>query len=279
MLVRIFTEFRGLWDEIVVVFANTGQEDERTLEYVRDVAAQWNIPVVWVEAVVDPKRGRGHATTHRIVTFETASRKGQPFLEVIKKYGISNNQYPHCTRELKERPMWSYLESIGWEPDSHDTAVGMRFDEMDRMSPSWMARGVFYPLIDLRVTKADVLAWDRAAPVRLGLPEHRGNCVWCWKKSLRKLATVALEDPAAFDFPAAMERDYKDAGAGAGDRRFFRNRLLTSDIFTLARDPNFQPFVDGFAWQSDEMDSGMACGDGCEIGTDGPTEVPKEDVA
>lgn len=271
MTVLLLTEYRHLWEEVVVIFANTGQEDEKTLEYVRDFSAHYKIPVVWVEAVVDPKPRR--ATTHRVVTFETASRKGEPFERVIEKYGLPNTQFPHCTRELKERPMWSYLDSLGWDFTNCETAIGLRADEIDRISPSWMARGVFYPLVDLRRVKADVLGWELAQPVRLGIPEHFGNCRWCWKKSFRKLGTVTLEEPTAFDFPARMELIHKDSGAGDGDRRFFRGRKTTADIFTLARDPGFEPFVDGFPWKDEELDTGMSCGEGCDIGTDGPNEV------
>jgi len=39
-----------------------------------------------------------------LVTFETASRNGEPFEEMIQKYGITNMQSPQCTRNLKGLP-------------------------------------------------------------------------------------------------------------------------------------------------------------------------------
>ena len=190
---------------------------------------------------------------------------------MIEKYGIPNNQYPHCTRELKQQPITSYLRSIGWDAGSYNTAIGIRADEIDRISPKSVREiGAIYPLIDLGVCKEDVLAWELTQPVRLGIPEHWGNCVTCWKKSFRKLATLAREVPGAYDFFADMEKRHKDSGRGDGDRRFFRGRKTTGDIMAMAADPTLEPFVDGFPFRDEILDLGAACGESCEVGTDGP---------
>lgn len=218
---------------------------------------------------MSPKIGDGSG--HRIVDYGTASRKGEPFERVIEKYGIPNNQYPHCTRELKQQPITSYLRSIGWDAGSYNTAIGIRADEIDRISPKSVREiGAIYPLIDLGVCKEDVLAWELTQPVRLGIPEHWGNCVTCWKKSFRKLATLAREVPGAYDFFADMEKRHKDSGRGDGDRRFFRGRKTTGDIMAMAADPTLEPFVDGFPFRDEILDLGAACGESCEVGTDGP---------
>ena len=264
---RLLTEHRHEWDKIVVGFANTGQEHEKTLEYVNACDKHYGFNVVWLEAVVDPEKGKG--TRHRIVSYGKHSTRGEPFEEVIAKYGLPNNQYPHCTRETKLQPIGSYLRSIGWNNGDFNVAIGIRYDELDRISPKTMEDGGIYPLITLKVTKRDVLAWEMAQPVRLGLPEHLGNCTWCWKKSFRKLATLSLEEPEVFDFPRRMEATHKDSGAGLGDRRFFRGRKTVDDIFAMAREPGFQPFVDSFPYDNTEMDMGAACGESCEVGTDG----------
>lgn len=267
----LLSEYRHLWDEIIVGFANTGHEHPKTLEYVDKCDRHYGFGVVWLEAEVNPEVGLGG--TFRQVTFETAARSGKPFEDVIEKYGIPNNQYPHCTRELKEQPITTYLRSRGWDAGTYNTAIGIRADEMDRISPKWIRKaGAIYPLIDLGIRKEDVLAWELAQPVRLGIPEHWGNCVWCWKKSFRKLATVAREIPGAFDFAARMERDHKDTGRGDGDRRFFRGRKTTNDILAMAADPALEPFVDGFPFKDETLDLGAACGESCEVMTDGPEE-------
>jgi hypothetical protein len=268
-IMTVLVAVHAMWKEVVIVFANTGLEHERTLEYVQAIARAYGFDVVWVEAEIDPRPGFG--VRHRVVSFETASRKGEPFEAAVKKHGLPNSQFPHCTRETKTRVITSYLRSIGWEAGTYNVAIGIRRDEMDRLSPSQMEAGAIYPLIDKRTNKVDVVLWDRTeAAVSLGIPEHWGNCVTCWKKSFRKLATVALELPDSFRFFSHLELAYPDNGAGFGDRRIFRERKTTDDIFELARSPGFIPFVDDGRFEAQtELDMGMACGESCEIGTDG----------
>lgn len=253
------------WDEVVVLFANTGLEDPKTLEYVDACDRHYGFRVVWLEAVFDSQPGRG--TRHRIVSYGSACRDDSLFRAMSVKHGVPNSQFPHCTRELKLYPMKSYLRSIGWEANTYNTAIGIRADEFDRVSLAGMREGYFYPLIDWGVTKADVLSWESGQPVRLGIPEHYGNCVTCWKKSIRKLATVYREKPEAFDAFRTLEREYKDFGPGFGDRRLFRGRKLVADIAAVAANADFISFQDPHRWEAD-LDTGLGCSDSCEIGLD-----------
>src|SRR5882672_246036 len=131
--------------EMIFVIANTGQEHEKSLIFADRCDREWGLGLVWVEAVVH--HGEKIGCTHRIVTFETASRNGEPFEQVIKKYGIPNKAYPHCMRELKLNPMHSYMESIGWRDAS--TAIGIRADERRRISKDADKYGIAYPMINL----------------------------------------------------------------------------------------------------------------------------------
>lgn len=233
------TMWRDKWDEIVIVFANTGEENEETLEFVHqcDLLFQrlFGLAVVWVEAVVHHGKRRG--TTHRIVNISTASRKGEPYEEHIKKYGIPNKKFPHCTRELKQRPIRSYMRSIGWGKD-YATAVGIRADEAHRRSPEAKDKRIIYPLLDwLPTTKPEVNKFWMGQAFRLNLMGYQGNCRTCWKKSLRKLLTIMDESPEKFDFMARMEERYSlvgpefKKGVKPGYKRvFFRGRLSTTDL-------------------------------------------------
>lgn len=261
--------------EIVVLFANTGQEHPETLKFVKRCDEEFGFGVVWLEAVVD-HRGRGpkFGTKHRVVTFKKASRKGQPYEDVIVKYGIPNKSYNHCTRETKLQPMLSYVRTLGWKNGEFSTAVGIRADEIDRVSLTAMKKGIFYPCIDWGVKKTDIQAWWDQQDFRLELPEHLGNCLWCWKKSDRKLLTVIKSNPEYFEFPDRMEKEHAFSGGERRDggkrdpRVFFRKNRTTQDLLTLSKQP-FTPFVDGnFIEFDDELDVGGGCGNGCEIGTD-----------
>lgn len=227
---------RDMYSDVVTVFANTGQENEETLEFIRDCDATLGFNTVWVEAVINPESGAG--TTHKIVNFDTADRSGVPFEEMIKKYGIPNTKAPHCTRELKQRAMASYIASLGWKKGEYETAIGIRADESHRRSPNAEASGLVYPLLDWApTTKPQVNLFWREQSFRLRLAGYQGNCRWCWKKSLRKLLTIMELDPSVFDFPERMESTYGLVGPEfkkeyrPGYRRtFFRQNMSVQDL-------------------------------------------------
>lgn len=234
--------------EARVVFANTGQEDERTLEFVHNCEVVFGWDITWVEAKVH--HGERKGTSHKVVDFASASRKGEPFEEVIKKYGLPNQSMPHCTRELKLQPIKSLCREWGWKKGDYLSAVGIRADEIDRMSAYAEKEFLTYPLIKWGVKKPDVLEWWRKQNFDLELPEHRGNCTWCWKKSFKKLVQVHREDPSIFDFPLRMEKQHGYTGALAkksGNRQtMFRGNRSAKDVIQMSdsghvgfEDPNF----------------------------------------
>jgi hypothetical protein len=260
--------------DILVTFANTGCEHIETLNFVRNCDVHFGFNTVWLEAVVS--HGDKVGIRHKIVTFENASRKGEPFEEYIKKYGIPTPASPTCTSRLKEDVMRSYIRSMGWKRGTYLTAIGIRADEVDRMSSSMNEQGLIYPLVKAFMRKEDILSECRKWPFDLNLDgEHYGNCVWCWKKSLRKLLTVAKHHPEHFDFPKKMDSLYGKHKLTAattspqGDRRFFRNHLNTADIILMAKG-EFNEYIDRSEMVYDDplFDVGAGCGESCEIGSD-----------
>ncbi len=231
----LLTKWRDKYAEIVVLFANTGQENEATFEFVRDCDAAFGFNTIWLEA--SPQQGRV-GTKHKVVNFNTASRNGEPFEAVIDKYGIPNQKFPQCTRELKLRPIKSYLRKLGWHKKSYDIAIGIRADEAARRSKTAVQSNIVYPLLDwLPTTKPQVNLFWSTQSFRLNLAGYQGNCKTCWKKSFRKLMTIMDENPAQFDFFERMERDKGLIGPEfaklfiPGYRRvFFRGSISVADL-------------------------------------------------
>ena len=262
--------------EITINFANTGCEHEATLDFVHRCDTEFALSVTWLEAVVDATEGNG--IRHRIVSYETASRKGEPFREYIAKYGIPNMGSPQCTTRLKENVMDSYRHNeLGWRggrwPD-YDTAVGIRADEDKRCRKDAAQARFIYPLVDAGVTKDDVVKEVRSWGFDLEIPEHYGNCVWCWKKSNRKLLTLARESPGVFDFPLRMEAEFGDFKCNPavtspnGKRQFFRGHKSAADILELAKLP-FEQFRDKYQQSPFDpaLDMESGCGmSSCEVG-------------
>lgn len=265
--------------DIAITFANTGCEHDNTLKFVDQCDKHFGWNVVWVEAVVDPVKGNG--IRHKVVTFETASRNGEPFESYVAKYGLPGPTHPQCTSRLKEEVMYDHRRSMGWKKGSYWTAIGIRFDEMDRMSESKIEKQFVYPLVDAGWTKEDVKTECAKWPFDLDLKgEHYGNCTWCFKKSLRKLLTLAVDDEDIFAFPKMLEGKYQLVRDGDYDRdgehKIFRKHMSTVDIIEMARTKDFEPYADidqldfGFSPPSYDvfLDTGSACGESCEIGAD-----------
>jgi len=267
--IQLHARARGYTD-LRFVFANTGQESEETLSFVQHIDGAWRLGVEWVEAVV--VHGEREACGARRVDFASASRNGEPFEEVIRKYGIPNKAYPHCTRELKANPIHAYLRATGWERGSYDTAVGIRVDEFDRMSKDAKEKRFVYPLIDWwPTTKPEINGWWRRQPFRLELKGYQGNCRWCWKKSLRKHFTLLGESPEIYDFPRRMEQEYGHAGhrdADAPDdyrRVFFREGRSVGDLERERAETTWEPATDDareYGLFDATLDVGEGCGDG-----------------
>lgn len=270
-----------LWDrystnpfyDVSICFANTGQEHPATLDFVHACEFEFGWPVVWLEAVVT--QGKRVGIRHKKVDYFSADRMGTPFREYIEKYGIPNAAYKQCTSRLKEEVMDSYRHrELGWKEGSYDTAIGIRADELSRVSSKFEEKRFVYPLLDKGWGKLDVQAEINKWPFDLQLPSDAyGNCVWCWKKSKRKLQTVAKRNPEWFSFPAAMERLH---GMGANKKRpdikrdvMFRGFQSAEEIVREAQTADFVPYSDSEWWPfDDELDVGGACGESCEIGAD-----------
>lgn len=264
----ILTNWRDRYDHIVVVFANTGQENEATLEFVDRCDLLMGFNVVWVEAVVDPRPRKG--TKHRIVDFNTADRTGMVFEEMIRKYGIPNQNYPHCTRELKLHPITSYVRSLGWKKGTYDTAIGIRVDEIDRMSAKREQFRFVYPLVsDIPMTKPSINSWWAKQGFRLELKGYQGNCKWCWKKTLRKHFTLVKENIELYDFPLRMEQQYALAGNSKdkSPRTFFREGRSTVDVCidSLVEFEEYHDDSEIFDFEMDATTGG--CSDACDAFT------------
>jgi len=251
--------------EILVMFANTGQENEKTLEFVNNCDKYFGFNTVWVEAVVIPELRKG--TVHKVVDFESATRDGSLFEDMIKKYGIPNNSFPHCTRELKLRPMESNLRSIRWK--GHETAIGIRTDEARRVSKSAGVANIIYPLVDWFPTdKIDVNDWWEEQDFNLELMEHEGNCKWCWKKSFKKHFMLINDTPEIYEIPRKMERLYPRAGRGTEmqERVFFRGKRSTDDLFVMAEASKIESSARPKELQLGlDLDENGGCSESCEL--------------
>lgn len=264
MLWRVLQANGGKLPEgTVACFENTGKEREETLEFVRDMALHWGVPIVWLEYRDENKflgpfmPGGREGFGFAVVDFETASRNGEPFAALIeKRQYLPNPVARFCTVELKIRTGHRYLKSLGWHEGGWDQMVGIRADEPIRIakirarpSPEIAAETMIIPLAENGTTKGDVAIFWRTQPFDLKLPNINGttpwgNCDLCFLKGPRQVFSMIQEEPQRAVWWAAQENR---GVSSKPDGAFFRNdrpsyqRMLD---YATAQGSLFAPDVD-----------------------------------
>lgn len=178
---------------LLVAFANTVKEDEKTLEFVDRCDREWlqplGIPLKWLEYTGDD------ACMYRVTDFQGAAREGEPFEALIRRRRFLPNPVSRfCTSELKIRTMHRFIRAER-EWSEWDQFIGIRADEQRRVAKI-RARGtstetkdetMCMPLADAGLTVHDVLAFWKAQPFDLELltvngRTLKGNCDLCFLK-------------------------------------------------------------------------------------------------
>lgn len=241
-----------------IVFANTGRENEQTLLFVKKCAEFFGIEIIWIESNVWGSVAKKNK--HKIVTFETATRnsdwrktKNTPYEQMVIKYGLASISNKFSTRELKDKPIQSYMRSIGFKDEDYDIFIGIRSDEMDRQKEKkdTEKRTFIYPFIKwVRWTKKHVNFWWSQMNFRLDIPGYAGNCVMCYKKQLEKIIQIYIDDAWKLDFEIYLEFMYEFyiperrirymvkrlKPIPKGPFRIFRDNTSTTEIIEKSRE-------------------------------------------
>ena len=233
----------------VVCFANTGLEDEETLIFVHKCSQRWRdlygIEVVWLEY----DRDETGKPIFNIVSFETASRKGEPFAALLEgRNNLPNLVARYCTAELKVRTIKRYMMSIGCE---HWTNVlGIRYDEPRRWAKSKAVAErerweVDMPMVRWKTTKPDVLAYWENMPFNLMIEDDSfGNCDLCFLKGMGKKKMILRKRPQVAEFWKYWEE--RRAGYSFSSRYKVANLLEqvqnSPELFDTIEEPDIDCF-------------------------------------
>lgn len=260
--------------DIVVIFANTGKEREETLDFVHECDIRFGFDTIWIEAVINPAHGSG--TRAKVVDYQSADRSGRVFEEMIKKYGIPNTSFLHCTRELKTNAITSYVrDQLGWK--NYYTAIGIRSDEIDRINPKRKKLRYIYPMITMfPSTKYTVNEFWVGQEFDLRLKSYEGNCDLCYKKSDRKLLTLCREIPDRTVWWDEMGEKYSEfipegRTSEKTPVRFYRKNRSIKDLvelskldFVMAKDESKIVRHEMQTSFIDDLDISNGCSESCE---------------
>jgi hypothetical protein len=191
-------------EDAIVCFANTGKEDQATLNFVQDCSVNWNVPITWLEFRDDEQK-------FAVVDFESASRNGELFEQLIlKKKYLPNPFARFCTQDLKVLPIDRYLKSIGIE--EYVTFVGIRADEPRRVAKMKTNKDIKEtPLATAGIGVQDVLHFWSKQPFDLQTITVDGNsllsnCDLCFLKKANHTLALIKDKPERAVWWAAMEQ-------------------------------------------------------------------------
>tara|TARA_R100001086_G_C11804341_1_gene249725 strand:+ start:192 stop:1055 length:864 start_codon:yes stop_codon:yes gene_type:complete len=223
LLHKILENYNGkLPSDAHVVFDNTGKEMPQTLDFVNDCQNKWDVKIHWLEFVPN-----GELAGFKEVTYETASRNGEPFEKVIDFYTHRREQNEtivgnkallpnpiarYCTRWLKENCNHLFMKSKGHM--AWDMTLGLRYDEPRRVArvKNKDTRNRIHrtPLYDDKVTVEMVNNFWRLNDFDLELPvvnneTIHGNCDLCFLKSNKKMQYLIKENPQRAEWWSEQE--------------------------------------------------------------------------
>jgi len=224
-LINTIPQYHTKYQDVVYMFANTGKELPGTLDFVNECSIRWGIDIIWIEYCEN--------YGYKVVTYETASRNGEPFSALIeKKKYLPNRVARFCTSDLKIRPMKKFLmKEKKW---THwDCALGIRYDEFRRYHKLKNSEGkdrwdYVFPLFDLKRTKADVNWYWNHNEWDLSIPSEHGNCDFCFLKGLKKKIAQAKLMPDKLSW--WIEQENKTSGR-------FHNNFKMEVLLSLSNNP------------------------------------------
>jgi 3'-phosphoadenosine 5'-phosphosulfate sulfotransferase (PAPS reductase)/FAD synthetase len=215
MLKKIIEAHKGtLPEDVYVVFANTGKEMPQTLDFVKDCADKWDCYIYWLELEISNERPIYRT---KEVSYETASRNGEPFSALIERRNMLPNPVMRmCTQELKMNVMKRFMKQKGHKEWTN--VVGLRYDEPMRVAKqnrqndnninSWDS---VCPLYTNKVTIQDVFNFWQKNNFDLKLTNNNGktlagNCDLCYLKGRKTLTKIIKEKPDLAEWWIEQER-------------------------------------------------------------------------
>ncbi|OTP83234.1 hypothetical protein B6D08_02910 [Gilliamella apicola] len=170
------------------VFMDTGAEHPKPYEFVKNVVKHFDINLTCLRVVVNPELGSGNS--YRIISLDELKQDLQPFRDICYKYGTPYIHGAFCTRTMKLEPFTRYCNDK-YGKSNYQTWLGIRADEPRRLK----AKDGYSYLADIcDFDKQDVINWWKRQPFDLEILEHLGNCVFCIKKSISKIALATRDE-------------------------------------------------------------------------------------
>lgn len=180
------------WD-VECVFMDTGAEHPKTYKFLRDAVDAWGINLTCLQADFNQPVGVGHFYNVVDITDLKHDPVNGVYGQMMRKYGVPTVASPWCTSRMKEETYDKYCDAK-YGKGNYVNWLGMRIDEPKRIKlPN--DKNIRYLAEISDFDKQDILKWWESQEFNLEIDEHLGNCVFCFKKSIGKVALAARDEP------------------------------------------------------------------------------------
>lgn len=244
---------------VAYVFMDTGAEHPATYQFIRDIVEHWGIDLTCLRVKFNETLGQGNS--YQVLKVHEIGPDLQPWKGMVKKYGNPSSSAPYCTSRMKTEPHDKWANSV-YGKGNYITWLGIRADEPRRLKD---VPGIKFLAHISDVEKPDVLSWWKTQPFDLTIDEHLGNCVFCIKKSVNKLALAIKDEPFLTEAFIALTEgpDVRVDGRKHNHKIMYRKALHLSDIKGMYEDST-RDEVYKRVRLSKQFDSG-SCSESCEV--------------
>jgi hypothetical protein len=177
-------------DNVDFIYMDTGAEHPKTYDFIRKVNTAFELNLVCLRTVFNPVLGQ--ANSYKIMSIDDICPDLQPWKDMLSKYSTPYNPGgTFCTDRMKLVPYSKYCNDT-YGRKNYTTWLGIRADEEKRLKPR---EGYEFMASISDFDKEDVLDWWSEQSFDLEIPEHLGNCVFCIKKGVNKIALAEKDEP------------------------------------------------------------------------------------
>lgn len=256
MLLKIMLDNGQVDDDTLICFANTGKESEATLRFIKECEVRWSVPIVWLEYI--PKK-----PGFKVVTFETASRNGEPFAQYLSTQTMLPNPVKRlCTIYLKINLIRKYIRSLGHRGEI-PTYLGIRYDEPLRVAKKKASNAAgkepeyyYMPLHDMRITRTQRDEFWSRQDFDLEISSHHDNCDLCFMKGKWKLIWYIRENPEAANWWIEQEKRIVPRNKRRFKDRRFNKEFSYEELLHIAKTQTYIPLPEG-----NKIATSCECGD------------------
>ena len=244
--------------EVDFIFMDTGAEHPKTYEFIQRCDQHFGLNLVCLRGRFNQPLGKSH--TYEVVSSSDIGPDNGPFAEMMSKYGTPTVNSAWCTSRMKEETHGKYCNDT-YGKDAYATWIGIRADEPKRLKRMGRDPRLRFLAEVSDAGKPDILEWWSNQPFDLEIPEHLGNCVFCIKKSIAKLARATNEEPELMRMFTACIADANprpDLSRPYPKEVMFRGKNTLESLQELGQVANPEYL--------DQMTKGShACEESCEI--------------